>query len=49
MAYILFFLSIGLATALALVIKQQQQLKSESSIAQQKLKEAENRLQDVDN
>ena len=48
MAYILFFLSIGLATALALVIKQQQQLKSESSIAQQKLKEAENRLQDVD-
>ena len=45
---LLFLLSIGLATALALVIKQLQQRKIDLAIAQQSLKEADRRLQKAD-
>jgi predicted metal-dependent hydrolase len=48
MTYLLFLLSIGLATALALVIKQLQQRKNDNAIAQQRLKEADKRLQEAD-
>jgi Domain of unknown function (DUF4041)/T5orf172 domain len=48
MTYLLFLLSIGLATALALVIKQLQQRKNDNAIAQQRLKEAGKRLQEAD-
>jgi DNA repair exonuclease SbcCD ATPase subunit len=48
MTYLLFLLSIGLATALALVIKQLQQRKNDYAITQQRLKEADNRLQEAD-
>ncbi|WP_036536594.1 DUF4041 domain-containing protein [Neosynechococcus sphagnicola] len=48
MTYLLFLLSIGLATALALVIKQLQQRKNDYAIAQQRLKEADKRLQEAD-
>jgi hypothetical protein len=48
MTYLLFLLSIGLATALALVIKQLQQRKNEYAIAQARLKEADQRLQEAD-
>jgi len=48
MTYLLFLLSIGLATALALAIKQLQQLKNDYSIAQQRLKEADKRLKEAD-
>ena len=48
MTYLLFLLSIGLATALALVIKQLQQRKIDLAIAQQSLKEADRRLQKAD-
>ena len=48
MTYLLFLLSIGLATALALVIKQLQQQKNDYAIAQQRLKEADKRLQEAD-
>jgi 2-phospho-L-lactate guanylyltransferase (CobY/MobA/RfbA family) len=41
MTYLLFLLSIGLATALALVIKQLQQRKNDYAIVQQRLKEAD--------
>ena len=41
MIYLLFFLSLGLATALALVIKKSQQQNKNYSIAQQKLKETD--------
>lgn len=45
MSYLLFFLSIGLITALALVIKKSQKLKSDYAISQQKLKELNKKLQ----
>jgi hypothetical protein len=48
MTYLLFFLLIGLATALALVIKQLQQRKNDYAIAQQRLKESDKRLQEAD-
>ena len=48
MTYLLFLLSIGLATALALVIKQLQQRKIDLAIAQQSLKEADRWLQKAD-
>ncbi|WAL59110.1 DUF4041 domain-containing protein [Thermocoleostomius sinensis] len=48
MTYLLFLLSIGLATALALVIKQLQQRKNDYAIAQERLKEADKRLQEAD-
>lgn len=48
MTYLLFLLSIGLATVLAVVFKQLQQRKNEYSIAQTRLKEADQRLKDVD-
>ncbi len=48
MTYFLFFLSIGLITALALVAKQLQQSKSDHTLAQQRLKEADKRLQEAD-
>jgi len=48
MTYLLFLLSIGLATALALVIKQLQQRKNDYAIVQQRLKEADKRLQEAD-
>ena len=48
MTYLLFLLSIGLATALALVIKQLQQRKIDLALAQQSLKEADRRLQKAD-
>lgn len=48
MTYLLFLLSIGLATALALVIKQLQQRKNDYAISQQRLKEADKRLQEAD-
>lgn len=48
MTYLLFLLLIGLATALALVIKQLQQRKNDHAIAQQRLKEADRRLEEAD-
>ncbi|BAY46653.1 hypothetical protein SAMD00079811_42660 [Scytonema sp. HK-05] len=48
MTYLLFLLSIGLATALALVIKQLQQRKNDYTVAQQRLKEVDRRLQEAD-
>ncbi|NJK99666.1 MAG: hypothetical protein HC910_03535 [Spirulinaceae cyanobacterium SM2_1_0] len=48
MTYLLFLLSIGLATALALVVKRLQQRKNDYAIAQEKLKEADKRLQEAD-
>jgi DNA repair exonuclease SbcCD ATPase subunit len=48
MTYLLFLLSIGLATALALVIKQLQERKKNHAVDQQKLKEADKRLQEAD-
>jgi esterase/lipase superfamily enzyme len=48
MTYLLFFLSIGLATTLALIIKQLQQQKNDHTVDQQKLKEAGRRLQEAD-
>ncbi|MEH1808382.1 DUF4041 domain-containing protein [Nostoc sp.] len=48
MTYLLFFVSIGLATALTLVAKQLQQRKNDYAIAQQRLKEIDKRLQEVD-
>jgi hypothetical protein len=47
MTYLLFLLSIGLATALALVIKQLQQRKNDYAIAQERLKEADKRLEEA--
>ncbi|HEY9826061.1 MAG TPA: DUF4041 domain-containing protein [Stenomitos sp.] len=44
MTYLLFFLSIGLATALALVIKQMQKQKNDYTIAQERLKEIDKQL-----
>ena len=41
MIYLLFFLSLGLATALVLVIKKSQQQNKNYSIVQQKLKETD--------
>jgi multidrug efflux pump subunit AcrA (membrane-fusion protein) len=48
MTYLLLFLSIGLATALALTIKQLQHLKKERVVDRQKLQEADKRLQKAD-
>lgn len=48
MTYLLFFLSIGLTTALALAIQKLQHRKNEHAISQQKLKEADRRLQEAD-
>lgn len=48
MTYLLFVLSIGLATALALVIKQAQKRKNDYAISQQRLKEADKRLKEAD-
>jgi len=48
MTYLLFLLSIGLATALALVIKQAQQRKNDYAVSQQRLQEADKRLQEAD-
>lgn len=48
MTYLLFLLSIGLTTALALVIKQLQQQKNDYAIAQERLKEADKRLKEAD-
>jgi hypothetical protein len=48
MTYLLFFLSIGLATTLALIIKQLQQQKNDHAVDQQRLKEADRRLQEAD-
>ncbi|XHX80708.1 MAG: DUF4041 domain-containing protein [Stenomitos frigidus ULC029] len=48
MTYLLFFLSIGLATALVVVIKQLQQRQNEYALAQQRLKEADRKIQDID-
>lgn len=47
MTYLLFFLSIGLATALALVIKQLQQRKNDNAVVQQRSKEADRKLQEA--
>lgn len=48
MIYLLLFLYIGLATALALTIKQLQHRKKEHVINRQKLQEADKRLQEAD-
>lgn len=48
MTYLLFLLSIGLATALVVVFKQLQQQKRDYVIVQRKLKEADRRLQNAD-
>jgi len=48
MTYFLFFLSLGLATALAVVIKQSQQRKNDHAVALLSLKEADKRLQEAD-
>ncbi|MEH2176698.1 DUF4041 domain-containing protein [Nostoc sp.] len=48
MTYLLFFVSIGLATALTLVAKQLQQRKNDYTVAQQRLKETDKRLQEAD-
>jgi len=48
MTYLLFFISIGLATALILAVKQLQQRQNDYGIAQQRLKEADKKIQDVD-
>lgn len=48
MIYLLLFLSIGLATALTLTIKQLQHRKKEHVINRQKLQEADKRLQEAD-
>jgi predicted metal-dependent hydrolase len=48
MTYLLFILSIGLATALALVIKQLQERKRNQAVDRQKLNEADKRLQEAD-
>lgn len=48
MTYLLFFVSIGLATALTLVAKRLQQGKNDYAVAQQRLKEIDKRLQEVD-
>lgn len=48
MTYILFFLSLGLSTALVLVFRQFQQSKSENLIAQQRLKEANKSIREAD-
>lgn len=47
MTYLLFFLSIGLSTALVLVIKQSQQRQKEYAVAQQRLRESDKRLQET--
>lgn len=48
MMYLLFLLSIGLATALAIVFNQLQQGKKDYLIAQQRFKEADKRLKEAD-
>jgi hypothetical protein len=48
MTYLLFILSIGLATALALVIKQSGERKRNQAVDRQKLNEADKRLQEAD-
>ena len=47
MTYLLFFLSIGLATALALVSKKLQQQNKDRKVDRQRLEESDNRLQEV--
>lgn len=48
MTYLLFLLSIGLITALALTIKQLQQRKKDYAIADQRLREVNRRLEEAD-
>ncbi len=48
MTYLLFFLSIGLATALAIVIKNLQHLNNKRGVDRQRLEEADRRLQEAD-
>lgn len=48
MTYLLFFLSIGLAAALAFTTKKLKQRKSDHAIVQERLKEAERKLQEID-
>ncbi|MBN3871384.1 hypothetical protein [Nostoc sp. JL33] len=44
MTYLLFFVSIGLATALALLAKQLQRRKNDYAVVEQRLKETDKRL-----
>ena len=48
MTYLLFFLSIGLATALALVTKNLQHLNNKRGVDRQRLEEADRQLQEAD-
>ncbi|MBD2040923.1 DUF4041 domain-containing protein [Microcoleus sp. FACHB-672] len=48
MTYLLFFLSIGLATALAVVIKRLQKHQNEYLVVQQRLKEADTQIQETE-
>jgi Domain of unknown function (DUF4041)/Meiotically up-regulated gene 113 len=48
MTYLLFFLSVGLATKLMLVIKKSQAQKKDYAISLQRLKEADDRVQDAE-